>query len=607
VREYRVEALVESKPTGGLADHAFAGAAEDPGAVVFSRDERGQWRDVTAAQFAAEVLALAKGLIARGIAAGDRVAVMSRTRYEWTLFDYAIWAAGAIGVPVYPTSSVEQTRWILADSGAAACVVETAELAAVVAAAGPVGQVWDLAGGAVATLSAAGRNVTDVEVARRREAVAPDDVATIIYTSGTTGRPKGVALTHANFVAEVDNAIALLYPVFRADSTYPASTLLFLPLAHVFGRMIQVGCVRARVRLGHAPSLAQSDLVAALSGFAPTFVLGVPYVFEKVFNTGRRTAESMGRGASFDRAVRVAVRYGEVLERRAGGHDARVDVKLQLAHLLYDRLVYARIRRALGGKVQYAICGGSPLGRRLGLFFAGAGVTIYEGYGLTETCAAVTVNPPRNPRFGTVGRPLPGTTVRIADDGEVLVQGGQVFAGYWEPAGGPGPLGGLGPVDGWFATGDLGELDPDGYLTITGRKKDILVTSGGKNVAPAPLEDAIRAHPLVSQCMVVGDNRPYVAALVTLDPEAIDHWKAVHGKPAAATVGDLAADADLIAELRSAVDRANEAVSRAESIRRFRVLAGDFLESDGLLTPSLKLKRSAVGEAYADDIEKLYS
>ncbi|MYS18966.1 long-chain acyl-CoA synthetase [Streptomyces sp. DvalAA-14] len=605
-----VAPLVAPPERGSLADIPFTNAAEAPGETVLSRkDADGRWQDVGAAVFAQEVTAVAKGLIAAGLKSGDRLAIMARTSYAWTLLDFAGWAAGLITVPIYPTSSASQAAWILADSGAAGCVVENVEQSRLIT--GRRGdlpglrQLWQLDAGAVDQIVADGRALPDALVTARRQGLGPASTATLIYTSGTTGRPKGCVLTHGNFFAEVDNSIELLQPVFTAVSTEPPSTLLFLPLSHVFGRMVAVGCLRARVRLGHAPSIATEDLLADLAGFRPTFLLAIPYVLEKVYNTGRATAEKLGRAASFDRAAGVAQRYGEALLARQTGAGPGPSLGLRLAHALYDPLVYRRIRAALGGKVRYAICGGSPLGRRLASFYAGAGVTVFEGYGLTETTAAATVTPPLRPRLGTVGWPLPGTAVRIAGDGEVLLRGGQIFAGYWGPSGLPSGAPG-GGADGWFATGDLGELDADGYLTITGRKKEILITSGGKNVAPAPLEDRLRAHPLVGQCMVVGDNRPFVAALLTLEPDGLAHWQRMHHKEGLRPTA-LAEDPELIAELQSAVDDANSTVSRAESIRTFRVLPVDFTEEGGHLTPSMKLKRSAVLRDFAAEVEALYA
>ncbi|MET9291563.1 AMP-dependent synthetase/ligase [Streptomyces sp. NPDC003077] len=619
VREVSVPPLVPAVREGALADIPFDNAAEAPDEIVLSRrGPDGRWRDVTAAEFAAEVRAVAKGLVAHGLRPGDRFAIMARTTYEWTLLDFAAWAAGLITVPVYPTSSALQTRWILHDAGAAACVVEGVEQTRLVSGvrAGLPGlrHLWQLDAGAVGQIVSAGRELPDALISERRAESGPQDVATLIYTSGTTGRPKGCVLTHGNFFAEVDNAIELLHPVFRSVSKEPAATLLFLPLAHVFGRMVAVGCLRARVRLGHAPSIRTEDLLADLAGFAPTFLLTIPYVLEKVYNTGRATAERMGRAASFDRAAHVARRYGEAVEARQHGTGPGPGLGLRAARALYDPLVYRRIRAALGGKVRYAICGGSPLGHRLAAFYAGAGIEVFEGYGLTETTGAATVTPPLRPRMGTVGRPLPGTGVRIAQDGEVLLRGGQVFAGYWDGERGtvtpatvtPATVTGNGARRAeWFPTGDIGALDEDGYLTITGRKKEIIVTSGGKNVAPAPLEDRLRAHPLVDQCMVLGDNRPYITALLTLEPDGLAHWRLMT-KKRDVPIGELIRDERLLADLQRAVDDANALVSRAESIRRFRVLPVEFTEESGHLTPSLKLRRAAVLRDFAKEVEELY-
>ncbi|MEU6112339.1 AMP-binding protein [Streptomyces albidoflavus] len=613
VREAAVLPFAPAPATGSLADIPFDNAREAPGEAVLSRkDAAGRWQDLSAADFAADVLALAKGLVATGLEPGDRLAIMARTTYEWTLLDFAAWAAGLVTVPVYPTSSAFQTRWILQNSGAKALAVETAEQAAAI---GPerdrlpdLAHLWSFATsqkdpvGDLGRLKEAGSAVDDEEITRRRTALTPDTTATLIYTSGTTGRPKGCVLTHGNFFAEVDNAIELLHPVFKSVSKDPASTLLFLPLSHVFGRMVAIGCLRARVRLGHAPSIKTDDLLADLAGFRPTFLLAIPYVLEKVFNTGRATAEKLGRASSFDRAARIARSWGEATEAQQHGTGPGPGLGLRTARALYDPLVYRRIRAALGGRVRYAICGGSPLGRRLAAFYAGAGIEIFEGYGLTETTAAAVVTPPLKPRLGTVGWPLPGGRVKIADDGEVLLGGGHVFTGYWDAESGevrPGP------VDGWFPTGDLGALDEDGYLTITGRKKDILITTGGKNVAPAPLEDWLRAHPLVGQCMVVGDDRPYITALLTLEPEGIAHWRKMRKKEEL-TTEELVGDPELLEALQKAVDDANKLVSRAESIRRFTVLPVDFTEEGGHLTPSLKIKRPAVEKDFAEEIEAMY-
>ncbi|GHE50121.1 long-chain acyl-CoA synthetase [Streptomyces cellulosae] len=607
VREVRTEVLAAHPVTGTTADIPFTNADEAPDAVVLRREEGGAWRPVTAAAFAGEVTAVAKGLVAAGLEPGDRVAVMSRTRYEWTLLDFAIWAAGGQTVPVYPTSSAEQVEWIVRDAGVRYVVAETADNTATVragtAAVDAPPEVWELEAGAVDDLVARGRDVPDEEVTKRRAALTADTVATVCYTSGTTGRPKGCVLTHGNLYAESANTVELLHPVFKAVTSQTASTLLFLPLAHILGRTLQISCLMARIETGHCPSIKPDELRPALKSFRPTFVVGVPYLFEKIHDTGRATAEKIGRGASFERAHRIAVRFARAHLNRFLGRGKGPGLRLYAAWALYDLLVYRRVRKELGGRLRYAISGGSPLEKDLNLFFYAAGIMIYEGYGLTETTAAATVVPPLSPRPGTVGRPVPGTAVRIADDGEVLIKGGIVFGSYRNnPAATDEVL-----RDGWFATGDLGALDEDGYLTITGRKKDIIVTSGGKNVSPAVLEDRLRSRPPVGQCLVVGDNRPYVAALITLDPETVAHWLSVRKMPAGTPMSEVIADPRMRADVQKAVDYANEAVSRAESIREFVVVAGEFSEENGLLTPSLKVKRKAAQEAYAEEIAALYA
>ncbi|WP_432064328.1 AMP-dependent synthetase/ligase [Streptomyces sp. C10-9-1] len=598
--------MAAAPQVGGLADAVFDHAEQEPGRIALRRkDTAGAWRDVTAARFRDEVLALAKGLLAQGVRFGDRVALMSRTRYEWTLFDFALWTVGAQPVPVYPTSSAEQVSWILRDSGASACVVEHEDHAMTVGSImdrlPQLKRLWQLDAGAVAELAAAGERIESETVHRHRRAVTPDSVATVIYTSGTTGRPKGCVLTHANLMFEADTMASRWEPVFRSRPGDEASTLLFLPLSHVFGRMVQVAAVRARVTLGHQPALTAAELLPDLASFRPTFVLAVPYVFERVFHAARRRAETEGRAAAFDKAVEVAVRHAEALEHRAFGQGPGPSAGLRVQHQLYEKLVYSRVREALGGRVRHAMSGGSAMNRRLGLFFAGAGVTVYEGYGLTETSAAATANPPERPRYGTVGMPVPGTSVHIAEDGEVWLRGAHVFSGYLnDPEATRTVLHG-----GWLATGDLGSLDADGYLTITGRKKEVLVTSGGKTVSPTGLEERVRAHPLVAQCLVVGNDRPYVAALVTLDPEAVEHWLSLQGRGPLAPA-ELVRDPGLEAEIRRAVVTANTLVSQAESIRTFRILAHPFSEEHGLLTPSLKLKRRAIEKAYAAEVSALY-
>ncbi|MGQ4431457.1 AMP-dependent synthetase/ligase [Streptomyces sp. SAS_260] len=607
VREASTPPLVPRPATGSTADLPFTNAAEAPDTVVLRRERHGTWHPVTATAFAREVTATAKGLIAAGLEPGGRVAVMSRTRYEWTVLDFAIWAAGGQTVPIYATSSAEQVEWIVRDSGTRFVVTETpgnTDTVTTATARHPQPpRVWELDAGAMAELTVLGEELPDDEITKRRASLTPDTIATICYTSGTTGRPKGCVLTHANLHAEAANLVELLHPLFTEVTGQVASTLLFLPLAHIMGRTLQISCLMARIEVGHCPSIKPDELRPALREFRPTFLVGVPYLFEKIHATGRATAEKLGRAASFDRADRVAVRFGAAYLDTFLGTGKGPGPALYAAWALYDLLVYRRIRKELGGRMRYAISGGSPLDRDLNLFFSAAGIIVYEGYGLTETTAAATVVPPLRPRPGTVGLPVPGTAIRIADDGEVLIKGGVVFGAYWNhPAATDAVL-----QDDWFATGDLGALDEDGYLTITGRKKDILVTNGGKNVSPAVLEDRLRSRAPVGQVLVVGDNRPYVAALITLDPEALAHWLAVRGLPADTPLADLVEDPRLRADVQKAVDHANQAVSRAESIRAFALIEGEFTEDNGLLTPSLKLKRNVVTAAYAEDIEALYA
>ncbi|MEU2437978.1 AMP-dependent synthetase/ligase [Streptomyces rubradiris] len=606
MREFTNPPLVSPPPAGGLADVVFEHALTDPLHIALGRkDAAGQWRDVTAAEFRDEVMALAKGLLADGVRFGDRVAIMSRTRYEWTLFDFALWTIGAQVVPVYPTSSAEQCCWMLHDAEVTAAVVEHEDHAMTVATVidrlPRLRRLWQLDAGCVQELYDAGAHLDDEVVHRHRQAVTPDSVATVIYTSGTTGRPKGCLLSHGNFMCEADTVLRGWEPVFHSRKGDEASTLLFLPLAHVFGRMVEVAAIRGRVRFGHQPQLHAAALLPDLAAFRPTFVLAVPYIFEKVFHAARRKAEREGRSGPFEKAVDIAVKYAEAVEAKAWGTGPGPSAALRMQHQLFDKLVYAKVRAAMGGRIRNAMSGGSAMDRRLGLFFAGAGVQIYEGYGLTESTAAATANPPGRTRYGTVGPPVPGVTVHLADDGEIWLRGDTVFQGYLNnQKATDGTL-----HDGWLATGDLGALDEDGYLTITGRKKEILVTSGGKSVSPGVLEERVREHPLVSQCIVVGNDRPYIAALVTLDREAVEHWLQMRGKPGM-TAAELVRDADLEAEVRRAVVAANTLVSQAESIRTFRILAQPFTEEQGLLTPSLKLKRKAIEKAYENEVEALY-
>jgi long-chain acyl-CoA synthetase len=610
VREYSMPALAQIPATANLADVVFRRAAEQPQAVVLRRPSGGSggsggsgayagWTDVTASQFKDDVIAVAKGLVAAGIEPGDRVALMSRTRYEWTLIDYAIWTAGAITVPVYETSSAEQAEWILSDSGARACFVETASYGAVIASIRdrlPVlSHLWQIEED-LDSLRAAGADVGDEVVTERAAAAGATDLATVIYTSGTTGRPKGCELTHENLLSDVRNAF--LGPLTLVAGMEDPGTVLFLPLAHVFARIIQVGCIEGGIVLGHCADL--TALLPALASFRPTFILAVPRVFEKVYNTAEQKAVSEKKGAIFGRAAKVAIAYSRALDAPGG----RPSFGLRAQHALFDRLVYRKLRAALGGRARYAVSGGAALSERLCHFFRGIGVTVLEGYGLTETTAAATVNRPDRNKIGTVGLPLPGVGIKIADDGEILISGKNVFPGYWRNEAATKEV--L-AEDGWFATGDVGELDEEGFLKITGRKKELIVTAGGKNVSPAVLEDRLRGHALISQCMVVGDGRPFVAALITLDPETLGPWKERHGKPADATIASLRDDPELVADVQAAVDDANQAVSRAESIRKFRILDVDFTQEAGQLTVKLGIRRSVLLKDFAADIDALYS
>jgi long-chain acyl-CoA synthetase len=597
VREYSVPASVRVDDCDTLSDAVFTLAAQLPETVALRRrGPDGAWADVTYATFVAEVVAVARGLVASGVAPGDRVALLSRTRYEWTLFDYAIAAAGAVTVPVYETSSADQVAWIVADSGASVAVVETDHHAGLVAGLDdPPSHVWRIEPGpewpgAVAALTGRGEAVPADQVHERRAAMRADDLATLIYTSGTTGRPKGCELTHRNLVSEVKTVATVLPELLDVGG----SILLFLPLAHVFGKVVQCAALETRTVLGHSPDA--KNLLDDLAAFRPTVLLAVPRVFEKVFNASRRKALDSGRGKVFDAAAATAVAWSEAQDGGGPGPG------LRLRHALCEVLLYRRMRATLGGQVRAAVSGSAPLSVRLGHFFRGIGIPVLEGYGLTETSAAVAVNTVTAQRVGTVGRPLPGQTLRIGDDGEVLVRGPVVFARYRNNPDATAEA----FTDGWFRTGDVGELDDAGYLRITGRRKEIIVTAGGKNVVPAVLEDRLRAHPLIGQCLVVGDGQPFIGALVTIDRDALPGWRQRHGKPPADDAGDLVDDPELRGEIAEAVEDANRAVSRAEQIRKFRVLPGEFTEEGGELTPTMKVKRAVVLKRYADDVAALY-
>lgn len=595
MREFSVPAMVEVPDSANLTDAPFTRAAEEPGTIVARRKHGDAWSAVTAAEFTAEAAAVAKGLVAAGIEPGDRVCLLSRTRWEWTVLDYAIWAAGAISVPIYETSSAEQIEWIVGDSGAKAVFAETAEHVARVAEArdrlADLAHVWGIDAGGVDEVVRLGAEVGDDVAGERRRSRTAADVATLVYTSGTTGRPKGCEITHGNLVSTARNAVQGAIAEIAVEGS---STLLFLPLAHVFARLIQVATIEAGIVLGHSDI---KNLLPDLASFQPTFLLAVPRVFEKVYNGAEQKAAAEGKGKIFKAAAETAIAYSRAMD--AGGPGLALKAK----HKVFDVLVYGKLRAAVGGKVRYAVSGGAALGERLGHFFRGVGITILEGYGLTETTAPASVNRPTAIKIGTVGRPIPGVDIRIAGDGEVLVRGVNVLRGYWNNEAATKEA----LEDGWLHTGDLGSLDDGGFLTITGRKKEILVTAAGKNVAPAPLEDRLRAHPLVSQCLVVGDGRKFISALVTLDEEALGPWKARHGKPAAMTLEELRTDPDLVAEVETAVAEANRSVSHAEAIKKHIILGVDFTEEAGHMTPSLKVKRNVVMKDFAAEIDSLYT
>jgi long-chain acyl-CoA synthetase len=595
--EFSVAAIIPPPTSGSLVDDIVDNAQTAPQRVALSVNRGGAWVGVTSQQFLDQVKAVAKGIVASGVEPGQRVGIMSRTRYDWTVADYAIWYAGATVVPIYETSSAEQVEWILGDSNAVGVFLESAKNKKVfdeVADRIPdCTRAWIFDDGALDTLVAAGAGISDEELERRRATLNPESLATIIYTSGTTGRPKGCMLTHGNFMFEVDNIVAGMPQLFTVQG---ASTLLFLPLAHVFGRIIQLGCIHSGTRLGHAPDV--KNLLGDLQSFQPTFLLAVPRVFEKVFNSAQQKATAEGKGNIFNTAAQTAIDYSKSLDTGGPG------LGLKIKHKLFDRLVYGKLRAAMGGKIEWAVSGGAPLGDRLGHFFRGIGVTILEGYGLTETSAATTVNRPDALKIGTVGQPFPGASVKVAADGELMLAGAQIFKGYWNN---PTATAEAIEPDGWFHSGDIGEIDDQGFVKITGRKKELIVTAGGKNVAPAVLEDRLRANWLVSQCMVVGDAQPFIAALVTIDPESFPGWLKQAGKPEGSTIASMTNDPDLVAEIQKAVDEANKAVSNAEAIKKFTILQEDWTEEGGQLTPSMKLKRNVVMKEYASEVDALYA
>ena len=595
--EFSVAAIVPPPTSGSLVDAIVDNAQSTPHHIALSINRGGAWVGVTSQQFLDQVKSVAKGIVASGVEPGQRVGIMSRTRYDWTVADYAIWYAGATVVPIYETSSAEQVEWILGDSNAVGVFLESTKNKKVFDEVSDripdCTRAWIFDDGALDTLAAAGAGVSDEELEKRRATLNPESLATIIYTSGTTGRPKGCMLTHGNFMFEVDNIVAGMPELFKVQG---ASTLLFLPLAHVFGRIIQLGCIRSGTRLGHAPDV--KNLLPDMQSFQPTFLLAVPRVFEKVHNSAQQKAAADGKGNIFNAAAQTAIDYSKSLDTGGPG------LVLKVKHKVFDKLVYSKLRAAMGGKVAGAVSGGAPLGDRLGHFFRGIGVIILEGYGLTETSAATTVNRPDALKIGTVGQPFPGASVKVAPDGELMLAGAQIFKGYWNN---PTATAEAIEPDGWFHSGDIGEIDDQGFVKITGRKKELIVTAGGKNVAPAVLEDRLRSNWLVSQCLVVGDAQPFIAALVTIDPESFPAWLKQKGKPATTTIASMTSDPDLIAEIQGAVNDANKAVSNAEAIKKFTILPEDWTEEGGQLTPSMKLKRNVVMKEYSSEVDALYA
>ncbi|WP_217184342.1 long-chain fatty acid--CoA ligase [Streptomyces sp. AC495_CC817] len=595
--QFEVPAVVPADPDANIADILVKRVEATPDLALFSVPDGAGWRDISAADFQTAVIALAKGFAAAGIQPGEKVGFLARTTYEWTLVDFALFYAGAVMVPIYETSSPSQIQWIMEDSGAIALMVESPEhFARVDEVRGDlplVREVWQMHLGAIDTLVAQGASVEDTEIERRRNLASGSDIATLIYTSGSTGRPKGCVLTHSNFVELARNAAKSLDEVVNTPN---ASTLLFITTAHVFARFISILDVHAGVRTGHQPDTRQ--LLPALGSFKPTFLLAVPRVFEKVYNSAEQKAEAGGKGKIFRAAADVAIRHSKLLEE---GKPIPFGMKLKFA--LFNKLVYSKLREAMGGNVVYAVSGSAPLGARLGHFFHSLGVVILEGYGLTETTAPATVNLADKSKIGTVGPALPGVGVRLADDGEIEVRGINVFKEYWNN---PQATADAFSEGGWFRTGDIGSFDSEGFLTITGRKKEIIVTAGGKNVSPAALEDPIRANPIIGQVVVVGDQKPFISALVTLDSEMLPTWLGNNGLPADMPLAEAAKNEAVRAEVQRAVDAANTRVSRAESIRKFTILDTEWTEASGHLTPKLSIKRNVIMSDFADEIAAIY-
>ncbi|WP_427133222.1 AMP-dependent synthetase/ligase [Pseudarthrobacter sp. S9] len=608
MREASTGLLVELDPDLNVTDLLLEQHAKDPVHALYSRKGPGGWTDIPTQQFLEQVTALAKGVIAGGITPGETVAVMAGTRYEWTVVDFAIWFAGGVTVPIYETSSAGQVEWILHDSGARRIFAQDRSKAdlvqGVLDASSLLGDRliavvrMDYDGGApnLASLAAAGTGVTDSELERHRTAAGLADVASLVYTSGTTGQPKGCEITHGNFALVAKNIVVFLPELLMQPRS---RTLMFLPLAHVLARAVQVVCLSAGTTLGHTSSA--KELLEDLGSFKPTFLLVVPRIFEKVYAGAAQKAALAGKQRLFEAAAAAAIEYSKALDAAARGSGAGPGLLLRARHALFDRLFYPKLRQAFGGQLNYAVSGASPLSSNDAHFFRGAGIPVLEGYGLTETTAPCTANTPTRTKVGTVGIPVPGTTIRVADDGEILVKGIGVFKGYHANAAANAEA----FVEGFFRTGDLGSLDGDGFLTITGRKKDVLVTAGGKNVAPGPLEEKIREHQLVGQAVVVGDGRPFVSALVNLDPEGLQHWCTARKVPVMAPA-EATTDESVRAAIQGAINEANLLVSKAESIRSFVILDADFTVESGHLTPSLKLKRAAVVRDFEEHINRIY-
>lgn len=596
MRSYELPSLVETADHENITDLLLNRVKKTPNIPLIAIEKTpGVWTDVNAKDFLEQVEDLAKGFIAVGISPGDAVAIMSRTRYEWALVDYALWFAGAVSVPIYETSAPAQIEWVLSDSNSVGLFVESTEhqkrFESIKSAVPSVKQIWKFDDDSLVKLVTEGKKISDEQLEKARTSRNLDSLATIIYTSGTTGKPKGCELLHRGFVDLSKNAMLEMPEVVQEGK----ATVLFLPLAHVYARFISILCVHAGIKVGHQPDT--TTVAASMQSFHPDFLLAVPRVFEKVYNSAEQKAEAAGKGKIFRKAVQVGIDYSKAMDTKAGP-----SLILKLEHKLFDALLYKKLRAAMGGQVKFAISGGAPLGERLGHFFRSIGLVVLEGYGLTETSAPAMIGRPSDAKIGKVGRVLPGCAVRIADDGEILIKGSNVLRGYWKN-----PEATAAAMDGeWFRTGDIGELDEEGFISITGRKKELIVTAGGKNIAPTALEDPLRASPIIAQAIVIGDQRPFVAALLSLDSEMMPTWLANNGQPADLTLAQAAKNPRVMQELQKAVDEVNSTVSNAETIKKFEVIDTELTEKSGHLTPSMKIKREAVSRDFSPLIEKIY-